>query len=112
MKSPNRGVALASALAFAMTLLGAQASRAAEPEKLDCHGGSITITGEHRTVELANCAEVRVEGSHNVVRGQLTQHSKVYVTGNGNTVRLHPVEGISFSRMKDTGHDNDIGGPG
>lgn len=98
-------------LALGFTLLAAQTSRAAEPEKIDCHGGPITISGDHRTVELANCTVVRVEGSHDVVKGRLPRQAKVYVTGNHNQVDLQPPEGVSFSHLKDTGHDNRLGGP-
>jgi hypothetical protein len=92
-----------------------QTSVAAPPEKMDCHGGVATIAGDHRSVEVANCAVVRIEGSHNDVSGRLTKRSKVFVTGDDNTVRLHPKEGLSFGRLKDTGKGNRIdsaeGGP-
>jgi hypothetical protein len=99
------GVAAASAFA-------SSSARAAEPEKVDCHGGKVTISGEHRFIEIANCAEIRVEGSHNNISGRLPKRSKVFVTGDGNVLTLNPVNGISFSRVKDTGHDNMFHAPG
>jgi hypothetical protein len=102
-------VAAIVALVSSITLTSAHA---AEPEKLNCHGGNITISGEHRLVELANCAVVRVEGSYNNITGRLPKRAKVFVTGNGNVVALQPPNGVSFSRIKDMGQDNKVGGPG
>jgi hypothetical protein len=97
------------ALSLGVAIASAQA---AEPERVDCHGGKVTISGEHRSVELANCAVIRVEGSHNNIAGRLPKRAKVFVTGDGNILALHPANGVSFSRLKDTGRDNEINGPG
>jgi hypothetical protein len=103
---------LAIPFGVAIGALALTSAHAAEREKIDCHGGEITVSGEQRSVELANCAVIRIEGSHNNVAGVLPKRSKVYVTGDDNVVALHPVEGVSFSRLKDTGRDNKINGPG
>ena len=106
-----RVVAVAATVAIGSVAPWTSAN-AAQREKLDCHGGAITISGEHRVVELANCAVVRVEGSHNNINGHLPKRAKVFVTGNGNVVALQPPNGVSFSRVKDTGQDNKVEGPG
>lgn len=112
MKSPVAKV-LAIPLGVAIgSLIALTSAQAAEPEKIDCKGGEVTISGEHRTVELANCAVIHVEGSHNNVAGVLPKKSKVFVTGDGNVLDLHPADGVSFSRFKDSGHDNQVHGPG
>lgn len=89
-----------------------ESAQAAQVQKVDCRGGDITISGENRTVELANCAVVNISGSHNHVTGRLPKHAKVLVTGNANVVSLHPPNGVSFSHIKDRGKDNQVDGPG
>lgn len=109
--SPNRTWAAAAVAAALVPLLAAAPSRAAGPEKIDCQGGPVTIAGDHRKVELADCSIVRVEGSHDEVTGSLTKRYRVFVTGDDNVVSLHPRDGLSYGHFKDAGKRNKVHGP-